>query len=304
MRNAFIAAITAAAAADPRLVLLVADNGAIVFDDFRRRFPGRFINVGICEQAAVGIAAWMALAGARPVIYTIIPFLTARAAEQIRVDVALQRMPVLMVGIGAGIAYSTLGPTHHAIEDVAWMRTLPGLSVVCPSDPEETGQACTALLHAGIPAYLRLGLNGEPQVLPPGSSFTLNRGRVLQRGSRVALLACGTAAPRTLQAAALLSRRGCTPTVALMPTVKPLDTGLLTELTSAHSLLVSIEDHGRDGGFGGAVAEFLAERETSARLLRLGFADRWTMAAGTPEELLSQHGLLPAQIAETVSSAL
>lgn len=300
MRNAFIDAVTAAAAADPRLMLLVADNGALVFDDFRARFPAQFLNLGICEQNLVGVAAGLALAGRRPIAYTIIPFLIARAAEQVRVDLALQGAPVLLVGIGAGLAYSTLGPTHHAVEDIAWVRALPGMRVVVPSDPPEVRQAVPALLAAAGPSYLRLGLNGEPAVLPADYRFTLGRGTVLRRGRSLALLVCGPIVEQAVQAADQLAAQGFHPTIAIFSTVKPLDEKLVRELAGTHRRLFTVEEHSVLGGFGGAVAEVIAAAGTGTTLHRFGLADRWTFAAGNRTDLLAQHGLLAKQLVETI----
>ena len=135
MRNAFNQALTRLADQEPSVSLLVGDIGFKVFDQFRAEHPGRFLNLGVAEASLLGTAAGLAMEGKRPIVYTIIPFLVMRAFEQIRVDVCMHKLPVLLVGVGGGLSYDTLGPTHHAIEDVAIMRALPDMTVLTPSDP-------------------------------------------------------------------------------------------------------------------------------------------------------------------------
>src|SRR5262245_37500104 len=162
MRNAFAAEVTALAGQDERVVLLMGDIGNRLFNDFRDRHPERFFNCGIAEANMTGMAAGMAACGLRPVTYTIAPFVTTRCLEQVRVDVCYHRLPVTIVGVGAGLSYASLGATHQACEDIAFLRALPGMTVVCPADPLEVRLALRAALRHPGPVYLRLGKKGEP----------------------------------------------------------------------------------------------------------------------------------------------
>src|SRR3954466_15559804 len=187
MRDAFFDALADLAAEDPRVWALTGDLGIGLFDPVEEAAPGRVLNVGIAEQAMVGIAAGLAYAGKLPFAYSIAPFATSRPHDQIRVDVAMARANVKIVGVGGGVSYGYLGPTHHAIEDLALMRALPGMTVLAPGDPGEARCATRAALAIDGPVYLRLGKNGEPDLLAGDDSFTLGRARVLREGDDVTL---------------------------------------------------------------------------------------------------------------------
>ena len=171
MRDAFFAELVEMAADDPRVWALTADLGIRLFDETERVAPGRVLNVGIAEQALIGVAAGLAYAGKVPFAYSIAPFATSRPHDQIRVDVAMAEANVKIVGVGGGTSYGYLGPTHHAIEDLALMRALPGFTVLAPGDPAETRRAARAALEIDGPVYLRLGKNGERNLLPDDAGF-------------------------------------------------------------------------------------------------------------------------------------
>ena len=164
MRNAFAHEVTSLAKTDPRLILLSGDIGNILFDKFKEVDPVRFYNCGVAEANMMGVAAGMALSGLRPVVYTITPFTTTRCFEQIRVDVCYHKAPVIIVGTGSGLSYAELGPTHHSLEDLAILRTLPGMRVVAPCDTMELRLALRAALKQSNPVYIRIGKKGEPAI--------------------------------------------------------------------------------------------------------------------------------------------
>src|SRR5262245_50146263 len=164
MRNAFADELTKLGRADDRVVMLSGDIGNRLFDKFKDACPDRFYNCGVAEANMMGVAAGMALSGLRPVAYTITPFITTRCLEQIRVDVCYHNVPVTIVAVGAGMAYASLGPTHHACEDISLLRSLPNMKVVCPADAHEVRAAMRAAMHQDGPVYIRLGKKGEPNV--------------------------------------------------------------------------------------------------------------------------------------------
>src|SRR4030066_146982 len=176
MRDAYVATLYNLAQNNKQILALVADIGAIVFDKFRVDFPGRFINFGVAEANMIAAAAGMASCGKIPFTYTIIPFITMRAYEQIRNDVCLQKANVKIVGVGAGLVYSTQGPTHHAIEDIAIMKVLPNMTIISPADPLEAKKATFAAAQIEGPVYLRLGTSKEPPVYQHDYIFTFGRG--------------------------------------------------------------------------------------------------------------------------------
>lgn len=297
MRNAFIRAITRRAAADPDLILLTADNGAIVFDDFRARFPRQFINAGISEQNMVGVSAGLALAGYHPVLYTIIPFLILRAAEQIRTDVCLQHLPVLIAGIGAGVSYYALGPTHHAYEDLALTRALPGLTVIVPADPPQVESAVAAAAALPGPVYLRLGLGNVPTLPARSTAFAPGKGELLRTGDTGTFFACGRLVDSALQAATVLANRGIQAAVVNLHTLKPLDAPLIQQRLAVSPLAITVEEHHINGGLGSAVAECAAEAGLAISLRRCGLPEHCLTFAGDHRSLLAASGLLPDNLA-------
>jgi transketolase len=305
MRDAFAAEITQLAAEDERVVLLSGDIGNRLFDRYKQRHPRRFVNCGVAEANMIGMAAGMALSGLRPVAYTITPFVTTRCLEQIRVDVCYHDTSVIIVGVGAGLSYASLGGTHHACEDIALLRVLPNMTIVCPGDAQEVRQALRAALRRGGPVYLRLGKKGEPVVHERAPELTIGKGIVLREGEDVCLLSTGTVLPLALEAAARLSKDGVGAQVVSLHTVKPLDDELLADVAARVPLLVTIEEHSVLGGLGGSVAEWLADRPARlARLLRIGTADEFMHGGGEHEDAREHAGLTPEKIAERTLATL
>jgi transketolase len=305
MRNAFAAEITALAAEDDRVVLLSGDIGNRLFDDFKARAPGRFFNCGVAEANMIGVAAGMAMCGLRPVAYTITPFVTTRCLEQIRVDVCYHHVPVVIVGTGSGLSYASLGATHHSCEDIAFLRSLPHMTVVCPADPVEARLAVRAALAYDDPVYIRLGKKGEPVVHKQPPQFVIGKGIVVRPGREVGLLSTGNMLPVAVRAAELLGDKGVSAEVVSLHTVKPLDDALLADAFARFEAVVTVEEHSLLGGLGGAIAEWLVDRPgQKARLLRVGTGDTFIHEAGDQEYARRHFGLTPEAIAERVLGAL
>src|SRR5919202_2801879 len=249
MRNAFADELTRIGEADQRVVLLSGDIGNKLFDPFKAAAPERFFNCGVAEANLMGVAAGLALSGLRPVAYTITPFITTRCLEQIRVDVCYHEAPVTIVAVGAGLAYASLGPTHHACEDIAFLRALPNMTVVCPGDAFEVRAALRAALAHDGPVYIRMGKKGEPRVhdaVPAG--FRLGRGLVLREGERVCLLSTGNMLPVAVEAGDRLRESGRSARVVSLPTVKPLDAALLADCFARFDVVATLEEHSLIGG--------------------------------------------------------
>ena len=302
MRNAFAAELTKMADEDPRIVLLSGDIGNKLFDDFQRHHPARFINCGVAEANMISVAAGLALSGMRPITYTITPFTTTRVLEQIRVDVCYHNVPVV-VGVGAGLSYAANGATHHSCEDIAILRVLPHMSVVCPGDAVEVPLALRAAVAQSGPVYLRLGKKGEPKVHSSPPEFRFGKAMRLRTGTDVALINTGNLLSQTLETAERLEKQGLSAAVFHMHTVKPLDAELLKEAFAGFAWVATVEEHSVLGGLGGSVAEWLADHPGRARLLRIGAADEFLHEAGEQEHAREVYGLTPEKMATRIETA-
>lgn len=305
MRNNFADEITRLAEQDKRVVLLSGDIGNKLFDGFKAKAADRFFNCGVAEANMMGMAAGLAMSGMRPVVYTIAPFTTTRVMEQIRVDVCYHDVPVVIVGVGSGLGYASLGATHHSCEDMAMLRALPNMSVLAPADPLEVrGVLRAALRHSG-PSYIRMGKKGEPNVHRDVPDIAIGRGVTVRDGVDACLLAVGVMLPTVLEAAEGLARRGITCRVVSVVSVKPLDEALLRDAFARFPLVATIEEHSLIGGFGAALAEWCADHgPVAARLLRFGTRDRFPHEAGETEYARERDGLSAHAIIDRITQAL
>lgn len=305
MRNAFADEITKLAEQHPELVILSADIGNRFFDKFKQQFPSRFYNCGIAESNMIGVAAGMALSGLRPLAYTIAPFITARCFEQIRVDVCYHRLAVIIVGMGSGFSYASLNATHHSLEDIGILRLLPNMKVVCPGDPIEVRLCLRDAFRQNDPVYIRLGKKGEPMIHPQEFDFKIGRARLVRTGSDICFLSTGAILPEVIRASEELASRNISAEVTSFHTVKPLDTEYLSEVFSRFPCVVTVEEHGRAGGLGGSIAEWLVDHPgVKARLLRIGIPDQFLYEAGDQKYARELFGLTGPSIAGAAMQSL
>lgn len=292
MRNAYISALYDLAQSDQNILSLVADNGAIVFDRFRVAYPDRFINFGISEANMVSVAAGLAASGKTPFAYTIAGFITMRAFEQVRDDVCLQKQNVKLIGVGGGFAYGTLGPTHHATEDLAVMRVLPEMTILVPASPLEAKKATFAAAEHRGPVYIRLEATKEPEIYEKDYNFQIGHAETLSEGADVTLIATGSIVFDALQVARELQAEGMGVRVLNMHTIKPLDVETVIRAAWETNALLTIEEHSVIGGLGGAVAEALAENNQGhVQFARMGLNDAFAQGYGSHAELRRAHGL-------------
>ncbi|MGJ5072824.1 transketolase family protein [Bradyrhizobium oligotrophicum] len=306
MRNAFADELTKLGNEDSRVVMLSGDIGNRLFDKFKDKHPSRFFNCGVAEANMMGVAAGMAMNGLRPVAYTITPFVTTRCLEQIRTDVCYHEAPVTIVAVGAGLAYSGLGPTHHACEDISFLRSIPNMVVICPGDAFEVRGALRAAMQQDRPVYIRMGKKGEPVVHKgPITDFKIGKAIMIEEGSDVCLLSTGNMLPEAIEAGHRLKEKGISAEVVSFHTVKPLDEDKLKQAFSRFKLVATIEEHSLIGGFGAAVSEWLVDSETSAKkFLRFGTPDAFFKKSGEQEYAREMLGLTGHQIADKIIHAL
>lgn len=304
-RDAWARTIEGLAAADSRIVAVVNDSiGSSKLGGFQKTFPDRLINVGIAEQVMVGVGAGLANGGFIPFVSAASCFITGRALEQIKADVAYSRTNVKLIGQSSGVAYGELGATHHSIEDFAWLRPL-GIPVIVPADAWETAEAIRwAAAHDG-PVYVRLSRMPVPDLQAPGLDiahrvFRMGRAEVLCRGGDVTIIAIGTTVHRAVAAAGLLAAEGIAATVLNHATLVPLDDAALAE-AAATGAIVTVEEAHVAGGLGGAVAEWCAAHAPTP-LERLGFPG--FLPTGSVEDLFTDNGLTAEAIATAARRAI
>jgi len=302
-RKPFAEALEKLAASDPRVVVVTNDSiGSSNITGFRKRFPERFVNVGIAEQNLIGVSAGLANNGKIPFVCGASCFLTGRALEQMKVDLAYGRANVKVCGMSSGLAYGPLGPTHHSLEDLAWTRVLPNFTVIVPADAAETAQAVEAIAALEGPVFLRVSRMPVAAVHPPDYRFQPGRAVLLRRGSDVTLIACGVMVERALFAADLLAGGGIQTRVLNLSTIQPIDREAILEAAEDTQAIVTAEEHSIYGGLGGAVAEVVAAG-CPVPMKILGIPGVFP-PTGAPEWLLSHFGLTPQGIAEAAEELL
>ncbi|MBH0239346.1 transketolase family protein [Methylobrevis albus] len=255
-RQAFADELMTIAKADPRIVAVCNDSvGSSNLNAFQKAFPDRLINVGIAEQNMVGVAAGLANGGFVPFVCCASPFLTGRALEQIKADVAYNNYHVVLCGMSPGMSYGELGPTHHSIEDLSWLRAITDLSIVVPADPNQTRAAVRWAVDSGLPSFLRIGRFKVPSVSTEGDAFAYGRVDRIRDGSDVTLVATGVMVSRALAAAELLGARGISARVLNVSTIKPLDEAEIIAAARETRGIVTAEEAMVEGGLGAAVSQ-------------------------------------------------
>ncbi|MEA5116061.1 MAG: transketolase C-terminal domain-containing protein [Propionicimonas sp.] len=302
-RTAFSQALESLAAQDDRVVVVVNDSvGSSKLTAFAERFPDRIVNVGIAEQDMVGVAAGLASSGMIPFVSAAASFLTARALEQIKVDAAYAASNVKFCGMSPGLAYGSLGPTHHSVEDISWLRAIPGVQIVVPSDPVETAGAVRWAGGAPGPVFLRISRSPVPCVNKPGYDFRPGKAVRLRDGGDVSIIANGTVVWRALEAADELARQQVDARVVSMPTVKPLDTAAVLAAAEQTAGIITVEEASVTGGLGAAVAALLAERHPSPMRI-LGVPDEFA-PVGDENWLMDRYGISSSGIVRATLAML
>lgn len=291
MRSTFVTALIEQAEKDDRIFVVSPDMGFSVFERYIETFPDRFINVGIAEQNAIGVAAGLALSGKIVYVYSIIPFVTMRCFEQVRLDVAYMNLNVRLVGVGAGLTYGPAGATHQAIEDIAIMRALPNMTVCAPGDPVEVRELFKqSFTHQG-PMYFRMAKNRDPIVHADSDEIVLGKASILTEGNDLALITTSNLLHRAKEWTDKWAAEGKRIRLISMHTVKPLDTELINGLIDEGIPMVTLEEHNLIGGLGSAVAEIVAESGKAVYFKRMGLPDSFCHLIGKQDYLREKFGL-------------
>ncbi len=303
MRFEVIKTIYKAGEHDPKFYFITGDYGHANTEDFKTNWKGRYFNGGMSEQNILGVASGLALSGMKTFVYSIVPFVTLRCYEQIKIDVCLHNADVTIIGGGEGFAYGDAGPTHYAIEDVGALRLLPNMKIVCPANPMETRQLTEQLIKLGGPAYIRIGRGREPD---PEREYAVEFGRakVIRPGKDVTIVTMGTIVKEAMRAADLLAAQGVDVEILNMHTIKPLDVAAIRERAGARKAIVTLEEHNIIGGLGGAVAEVLAEMPERPKFKRFGVQDAWPDIVGSQDFLRRYIGIDGDSIAPQIRALI
>lgn len=299
-RGVFGQAILAVASEHPEMMVLSADLGnSSGLDRFKKTYPEQFLNTGIAEQNMIGVAAGLAKEGHNVFATSFAPFISMRAAEQVRMNLGYMQMNVKAVAIGSGVSMAFLGNSHYGIEDAAVMRAIPNMTVVSPADCAEIFKVVEAAAKFSGPMYIRLtGAVGNPPVYTEDYEFQIGKAITLRQGKDITLIAIGSMVYESLEAAKLLESQGVSATVINMHTLKPLDTAIIDNALKQSKLIVTIEEHSVIGGLGSAVAEYKSAKKGPPQLI-LGLPDAFD-SAGEYRYLLEKHGLTANKIFSSI----
>ena len=300
MRDTFVRILTELADKNPTIEVVTGDLGFGVLKPFWEAHPDQLINAGIAEQNLTSVAAGMALEGKTVFTYSIGNFPTLRCLEQIRNDCAYHDANVKIICVGGGFVYGSLGMSHHATEDIAVMRSLPNVTVLCPGDLVEAEAVTRAIVDYPGTCYVRLGRGGEKRIHESLPNYEIGKAIPVSKGEKIAIFSTGAIFEEIEEATEILKNSGINPTIYTFPTVKPLDTQVIKEIAAAHEIIVTCEEHNLAGGFGSAVAEVLAELPCHARLLRIGMNDKYCTLVGDQKYLRHQYGMSGKKIAERI----
>ena len=305
MRDAFARVLEQEMEQNERIVLITGDLGFGVLRRIHERFPNRLINAGIAEQSMVSLAAGLASTGRTVLVYSIGNFPVLRPLEQIRNDCVYHNADVKIVCVGGGFVYGSLGMSHHATEDMAIMRAIPGITCYTPGDPAETEAVTRDMLWRKGTCYLRLGRGNEPAVHDgPVKGWTFPKAITLRGGKDIAILSCGGILTQAVDAAERLAMRGISARVVSFPCLKPLDTDTVNDLLRSFRKIVTVEEHTVIGGFGSAVCELAAEAGSGCRVKRIGLEDCFTAVVGDRQYLREVYGMAGKAIAEKAEAFL
>ena len=309
MRDTVIRTLIEEAKEDKNIELVTGDLGFGVLKPFYEQLPNQFTNAGIAEQSMTGIAAGMALCGKTVFTYSIGNFPTLRCVEQIRNDCAYMKANVKIICVGGGFVYGSLNMSHQATDDIAIIRALPGVTVVCPGDPTEAAEAVKAIIQTPGTVYLRLGRGGEKKVHEKIENFQIGKAlqvRVPQEGAKknIAIFSTGAILEEATAAADLLEKDGIGVAQYSFHTVKPIDKETIAKCAEEYDTIVTVEEHNILGGFAGAVSEVITDLGAQVKLIKIGIPDEYCTAVGNQNYLRSLYGMNADQITQRVKEEI
>ena len=306
MRKKALDSVYTLAKNDERVIFIGSDLGPGVLENMKNEMPERFFMEGVSEQHIVGMAAGLAMEGFIPYVNTIATFLSRRCFEQVAMDLCLQDLPVRLISNGAGGVYAPLGPTHLAVEDIAIMRALPNMTIVCPCDADEMNRFMMKTLDWPHPIYIRLAKGGDKIVSNESAGFEIGKSILMKNGKDGLFISTGVMTQLALQASEKLENEGIYCGVLHMHTIKPVDENSLINLIPNFKAVVTIEEHTRIGGLGSAILEFCSDSipEHTHKIFRVGIPDKFAEQYGSQNSLLEHWGITVQNIISSMKNKL
>ncbi len=293
MRKTFAKEVTDIANIRNDVVLLSGDIGNRMFDEFKLKANSRFFNCGIAESNMMSVAAGMALSGLRPIIYTITPFTTLRCLEQIKIGAAYHQVPVIIIGTGSGLSYAELGATHHSLDDISLIRSIPDIRVLCPCDSKELKAFLYQSLEINYPTYIRIGKKGEPNITQDFENIKIGKANILKNGNEVIIMGIGPIINEALKAANNEKIDSEKVAVVSMGSVKPMDTDFLYKISKKNfKKWIIIEEHSKIGGLGSAIIEWKVDNKIKTpEIIRMAAPDKFIHKLGNQNYVREQIGI-------------
>jgi transketolase len=303
VRNTFSEALYEEATQNPDLYIVVSDiSPAGSMAKFSAQYPDRFINVGVAEQCMIGVCAGLALKGCQPFAYTIATFSLYRPFEMVRDDLGYQNLPVTVVGMGAGVIYSTLGGTHHTQEDIAIAGAIPNMQIIAPCDPLECTDATRwCARQKNGPVYLRIGKAGEPVLTKEAEPWQFGKVRYLRRGTDVCILSYGVITKMAVEVADRLQALGKSVSIVSVHTMKPIDRAGIIDALKRHAHVIVVEEHAPQGGLAAQTKQLAWDSRATCRLDTFSLQDAFIHNYGSWENLLDSHGISPDRIMAAIN---
>ncbi len=296
MRNTFAQEITNIAQKNKKIVLLAGDIGYKLFDNFKKKYPHRFYNCGVAEANMTTVAAGLALKGFTPITYTIATFGVYKTVEQIKVDICYPNLGVIIVGVGTGLNYAGLGVTHHAVEDIGVLRSIPNLNIVSPADSLELRSLLPDVIKRKKPTYLRIGKKGEKNIYKSTPVTKVGKGNIIYHGKKICIVSTGNVIVNANEAILNLRKKNIYPGLISMHTIKPLDIDLLNKVFKKYKYIVILEEHSSIGGLTSAISEHYMENNYTNKFLKLNTGKQFILKSGNQERAHENLNISPKSI--------
>lgn len=297
MRNTFINTIIDACKTRDDVFIISGDAGLGVFDEFKVKYPDRFLNLGVAEQNMASFTAGLSMTGFKVYMYNIIPFVLYRCYEQVRNDICYQELPVTLVGIGSGITYAPQGMTHYSVEDIGIARTLPNLKIISPVDPVEAKLAASYSLDCKSPVYVRLAKRGEPNI-HKDEYFDITKPQIIREGNKIAILFHGSIGTEVMDSLEGMKK---TPMVISIPMISPLDYDFLLARLKNIQILITVEEHFIEGGLGSIISDWIVREGLHFKLIKLGIKNEFIHAIKDNRSMRSFYGISSENIKNMIA---